>query len=337
MHLRARTPLRVSFAGGGTDVPPFPQNEGGCVLSATIGRYVYGGLEPRNDGQIGIDSPDLGVSMTFSVKEEVELDGTLDLIKAAVRRLGKDEVGGYDLFVNSSAPPGSGLGSSSAVMVTLVGLLNERYQLGLDDYEVAQLAWSVEREDLGIRGGYQDHYAAAFGGFNFIEFHADHVVVNPLRIKDRTLDELEHALLLVFTGRTRASDHIIEDQSARVERGEADPLAGLRAQKELAHDMKRILLQGKVNDFGAMLGQAWHEKKRMSPRITNADIDEAYAIACENGALGGKITGAGGGGFMLLHCEFRRRHRVVEALEKLGMRAESISFDQRGLTTWRSR
>jgi D-glycero-alpha-D-manno-heptose-7-phosphate kinase len=222
-------------------------------------------------------------------------------------------------------------------MVTLVGLLNERYGLGLDDYELAALAWSVEREDLGIRGGYQDHYAAAFGGFNFIEFHADHVVVNPLRIKDRTLDELEHALLLVYTGRTRASDHIIEDQTARLARSESESLAGLRAQKELAHDMKRTLLQGKVDEFGAMLGQAWTEKKRMSPRITNAEIDEAYAVACDNGALGGKVTGAGGGGYMLLHCEFRRRHRVVEELDKLGLRAESISFDQRGLTTWRSR
>jgi len=334
MQLRVKAPLRVSFAGGGTDVPPFPATEGGCVLSATLNRFVYGALVPRCDGQITVDSPDVDLSLQFAVDDPLHFDGQLDLVKAAIRRMGKTEIDGYDLFLNSSAPPGSGLGSSSAVVVALVGLLRERYALPLDDYEVAQLAYDVEREDLGIKGGLQDQYAAAFGGFNFIEFHADHVVVNPLRVPAAALDELEHNLLLVFTGRTRASDHVIDDQTQRLMRGESETLDGLRAQKALAVDMKRALLRGRSDDFGVLLGEAWEQKKRMSPRISNAEIDEAYALACAHGALGGKVTGAGGGGYMLIYCEFRRRHAVAQALTAHGMTVDEITFDHEGLTTW---
>ena len=339
MRLRAKAPLRVSFAGGGTDVSPFPETEGGVVLSATIARYVYGSLTPRADGTISIDSPDLGLSAEFAVGvgNEQHLHGSLDLVKGAIRRLGVMERQGYDLFLNSSAPPGSGLGSSSAVMVTLVGLLKDRYGLALDDYELAALAWQIERKDLNIRGGLQDHYAAAFGGFNFIEFHADHVVVNPLRISDPTMDELEHNLLLCFTGRTRASDHIIDDQTERVVRGEGEAVEGLRQQKVLAEQMKRELLLGRVDDFGALLGEAWEQKKRMSPRITTPYIDEAYAAARAAGALGGKVTGAGGGGYLLLYCAFERRHQVQEALQKLEMTVDEVAFSTRGLTTWRTK
>jgi D-glycero-alpha-D-manno-heptose-7-phosphate kinase len=334
---RARTPLRVSFAGGGTDVPPFPAIEGGAVLSATINRHVYGALVPRTDGVIAVESPDLGISRTFAVGDHHELDDALHLVQGAIRRLGLPEKDGYELFLNSSAPPGSGLGSSSAVMVTLVGLLAERYGLAMDNYELARTAWSIEREDVGIRGGLQDHYAAAFGGFNFIEFHADQVVVNPLRMPGDVIDELEHNLLLCFTGRTRASDHVIEDQTRRVLDHDEEALAGLRAQKALAEEMKRTLLLGRCDAFGELLGEAWQQKKRMSPRITTDYIDHAYETALKHGALGGKVTGAGGGGFMLVYCDFRRRHAVAQALEDIDMRVEEVGFDPRGLVTWRQR
>jgi len=337
MQLRAKAPLRLSFAGGGTDVPPFPASEGGCVLSATISRYVYGCLLPRDDATITVDSPDLGVSLSFAVGAELPFDGRMDLVKAAILRLGQPESDGYDLVLTSSAPPGSGLGSSSAVVVALVGLLKERYGLGLDDYEVAQLAYSLEREDLGIAGGLQDQYAATFGGFNFIEFGADSVVVNPLRIPESTLAELEHNLLLCFTGRTRASDHIIDDQTSRLRSGESETLAGLRAQKELAVEMKRALLRGQGDAFGELLGHAWEQKKRMSPRISTPAIDELYDAALGAGALGGKVTGAGGGGYMLIYCDFRRRHAVATALEAAGMSVGEVAFDHRGLTTWTRR
>ena len=338
LRLRAKAPLRVSFAGGGTDVAPFPETEGGVVLSASIARYAYGSLTPRPDGAITVSSEDLGTSLHFGVNEKLPLNGELDLAKAAACHLGDlagGERDGYDLKIHSSAPPGSGLGSSSAVMVTLVGLLRDRYGLRMDSYEVARLAHRLEREDLGIRGGLQDHYAAAFGGFNYIEFlGGDHVVVNPLRIREDTLSELEHNLLLCFTGRTRASDNIIADQSARLADNAPETVAGLRAQKDLAAQMKRALLQNRLRDFGGLLGEAWEEKKRISPRITTDYIDEAYAVARREGALGGKITGAGGGGFMLIYCEFDRKRRVAKALRKLDMTVDEVVFTSTGLSTW---
>lgn len=333
--IRARAPLRISFAGGGTDVPPFPATEGGCVLSATIDRYAYGSLTPRGDRVVTIESVDFKTTTQIDLDEEILCDGSLDLIKAAVRRFGRDGTDGYDLVLRSSAPPGSGLGSSSTMMVTLTGLLAQHYGLKLDSYQVARLAWGIEREDLGIAGGLQDQYAAAFGGFNFIEF-GDRILVNPLRIRDEIAFELELSLLLCFTGITRDSARVIDDQTRRATAGADDTLAGLRAQKELAVAMKAALLTGELREFGSLLGEAWQQKKRMSPFISNQRIDELYELALQKGALGGKITGAGGGGYILLFCDFTRKHRVIEALEFAGARVTEFAFDSKGLTTWQA-
>jgi D-glycero-alpha-D-manno-heptose-7-phosphate kinase len=329
--IRAKAPLRVSFAGGGTDVPPFPEREGGLVMSATINRYAYGALAPRDDGSISVESVDFGLSLGFDSGDELVFDGKLDLVKAAILRLGR---GGFDIFLHSNAPPGSGLGSSSTVMVALIGLLKEFHHLPLTDYEIAQLAYTVERTDLGIKGGLQDQYAATFGGFNFIEMDGERVIVNPLRIADDVIHELEHNMLLAYTGRTRSGDHIIEDQTSRFEGAEERALEGLRMQKELATEMKNALLRRRLDDFGELLGTAWDYKKRMSPRISTDFIDEAYARAIERGALGGKVTGAGGGGYMLFYCPFHRKHRVAEALIELGATVTEFEFVHRGLATW---
>lgn len=329
--IRAKAPLRVSFAGGGTDVPPFPEREGGLVLSATINRYAYGALAPRADTKIGLESVDFGLSLSYDSEEELAFDGRLDLAKAAIQKLGR---GGYDMFLHSNAPPGSGLGSSSAVMVTLIGLLKEFHSQPLTDYDVAQLAFELERKDLGIKGGLQDQYAATFGGFNFIEFDADRVIVNPLRISADVVHELEHNMLLCYTGKTRSSDRIIEHQTSRWTRGDEDALAGLRAGKDLAVAMKNALLQRRLNDFGDLLGSAWKEKKKMSSRISNEFIDTAYEEACKHGALGGKVTGAGGGGYMLFYCPFQRKHRVANALIAMGGDVTEFEFTHNGLTTW---
>jgi D-glycero-alpha-D-manno-heptose-7-phosphate kinase len=329
--IRAKAPLRVSFAGGGSDVPPFPEREGGLVLSATINRYAYGALVPRDDSQIGLQSVDFGLSLNYGVDEEIIFDGRLDLAKAAIRKLGR---GGFDLFLHSNAPVGSGLGSSSAVMVTLIGLLQEYHRQALTDYEIAQLAFDLERKALGIKCGLQDQYAATFGGFNFIEFEADRVIVNPLRISRDVVHELEHNMLLCFTGKTRSSDHIIEDQTNRWTGGDELALAGLRAGKELAVAMKNALLQRRLNDFGELLGAAWEEKKKMSPRISNDFIDTAYDEARRHGALGGKVTGAGGGGYVLFYCPFRRKHHVANALLAMNVEVNEFEFTANGLTTW---
>ncbi|HEX4009194.1 MAG TPA: hypothetical protein VHX62_04270 [Solirubrobacteraceae bacterium] len=336
---RARAPLRISFAGGGTDVAPFPEREGGVVLSTTINRYAYGTVRKRCDGQAHVESLDFDLAATFPARGDVNLGDDLDLPRAAIRRLrdyadGVNADSGFDMFLHSSAPPGSGLGSSSAMMVTLVGAMQSFYRLPLSEYEVAELAHDIERVDLARDGGMQDHYAAAFGGFNFIEFAGDRVIVNPLRISGDILSELEYSLLLAFTGKTRSSDRIIEDQTERYEAGVEEALRGLRAQKELAVAMKNALLRARLSEFGSLLGEAWQEKKRMSPRISTPEIDEMYDTAIKAGALGGKVTGAGGGGYMLIYCEYDRRHRVAAALDRMGAPVTDVAFDHEGLRRW---
>src|SRR5262249_49348815 len=208
---------------------------------------------------------------------------------------------GFEVFGDCDAHRGSGLGSSSALMVALVGLVKECKNLPLTPYEIADLAYAIEREDLEIKGGLQDQYAATFGGFNFIEFLKDRVIVNPLRIGNDTMNELEHNLLLCYTGKTRRSDEIIRDQTARFEDRDSDTTAALNQQKYLAIEMKNALLRGKLDDFGDLLHTVWESKKKISPRISNARIDEIYAEARKHGAVGGKITGAGGGGGLLFY------------------------------------
>jgi D-glycero-alpha-D-manno-heptose-7-phosphate kinase len=338
MLFRAKAPLRVSFAGGGTDVAPFPEREGGLVLNATINRYAYGTLRPRRDEDIQIESVDFGQTARFGFGDAMSFDGKLDLVKAAIRRLcpPDERGGGFELFLHSNAPPGSGLGSSSTMMVTLIGLLKEFRSVPLTDYEIAQLAYDVERVDLGLKGGLQDQYAATFGGFNFLELDGDRVVVNPLRVPGDTIMELEHNLLLAYTGRTRQGDHIIEDQTQRFETAQSDAVEGLRMQKQLAVDMKNALLQRRVGDFGALLHEAWQAKKRMSERISSDYIDEMYEEAMKVGAIGGKVTGAGGGGYMLFYCRYDRKHRVADRLEELGAKVTEFAFEHEGLRTWRA-
>ena len=314
-------------------MPPFPSIEGGCVLSATIDRYAHGSLSPRTDRMVTIESVDFKTTAEMTLDSEILYDGSLDLIKAAVRRFGRDGTDGYDLVLRSNAPPGSGLGSSSTMMVALTGLLAEHYGVTMGEYQTAQLACAIEREDLGIAGGLQDLYAATFGGFNFIEF-TDRVIVNPLRIRDEIAFELELSLLLCFTGITRDSARVIEDQTRRTTAGADDTLAGLRTQKELAVAMKAALLTGALSDFGALLGEAWAQKKRLSPYITNERVDELYELALSKGALGGKLTGAGGGGYILLFCDFAKKHRLIEALELAGASVTEFAFESKGLTTW---
>jgi D-glycero-alpha-D-manno-heptose-7-phosphate kinase len=334
MVIRAKAPLRVSFAGGGTDIRSFFENEGGCVLNATINRYAWGSLRPRQDRKIQIESVDFGFSLSFEADAELTYDGRLDLAKAAIRNLDGQSSDGFDLFLHSDAPPGSGLGSSSTLMVTLVGLLQKFKNLPLTDYEISQLAYSIEREHMAIKGGMQDQYASTFGGFNFIEFDKERVIVNPLRVSADVINEVEHNLLLCYTGSTRASDHIIDDQVKRYQGHDAEALAGLRKQKQLAIEMKNALLQRHLNEFGALLDCAWQSKKKLSSRISNSRIDEIYEEAKKQGALGGKITGAGGGGYMLFYCQFERKHAVAEALKKMEVTPTPFAFEFEGLQTW---
>jgi D-glycero-alpha-D-manno-heptose-7-phosphate kinase len=332
--LRAKAPLRLSFAGGGTDVPPFPETEGGSVLSATINRYAYGTLKTRTDDQICIQSLDFGMTVTYSLEDQLVYDGKLDLVKAAVTHLGVSS--GFDLFLHSDAPPGSGLGASSAMMVALVGLLMQRQNQALTPHEIARTAYHIERVELGIKGGLQDQYASTFGGFNFIEFLSDRVVVNPVMISPDIQNELQYNLLLAFTGRIRLSAQIIEDQVERYESGNSESIAALRELKRLSIEMRDGLVDKRLSTLGALLDEQWQQKKRMSPRISTPELDRIYDEALKAGASGGKVTGAGGGGYMLFYCPNESRHRVARRLTELGCSVADFSFEPVGLQTWQA-
>ncbi len=332
--IRAKAPLRLSFGGGGTDVSPFVEREGGCVLSATINRYAHGTLRPREDHQVKIEALDFGATVDYDLSDIPAYDGKLDLAKAAIKVMVPDAPSGFDIFLHSDAPPGSGLGSSSAVVVTLSALLAEHTNRPMTDYEVAEVAYRIERDELHIRGGYQDQYAAAFGGFNFIEFAKDRVTVNPLRVKADTVSELELNLLLVYAGAPRLSSHIIEDQVGRYERGEDRSVAGLRRIKDLAVQMKTALLRGRLTEFAELLHEEWQAKKGLSHKISTPFLDDLYDAARQEGALGGKVAGAGGGGFVMLYCPFDRKHRIAKRLREMGCTIADFSFTQRGVVTW---
>lgn len=338
MIIRSRAPLRISFGGGGTEVEPYLSERGGVVLNTTIDRYAYGTLRLRDDHQISITSLDYDLVTRHKLDEPLHYDGNLDLVKAVIQRLnGGNQAQGLDLFLHSDAPPGSGLGSSSTVVVALIGLFQHWRRLPLTDYEIADLAYQIERVDMGLKGGKQDQYAATFGGFNFIEFYRDATIVNPLRVPWDTMNELHYNLLLCYTGQTRLSARIIDTQVERYVQRKEEVLEAMDQLKQVATALKNALLRGRLDDFGALLDTAWINKKKMAAQISDPRIDELYETARKHGALGGKISGAGGGGYMFFYCQFDKKHCVAEQLERLGAEVVDFSFDLRGLQTWEVR
>jgi len=330
--VRSRAPLRLSFCGGGTDVSPYPEERGGVVLSSTIDKYAYASVQPRRDARFGIHSLDYDVVARYPHARSIALDGNLDLIKAVVRAFKPKK--GADLFVHSDAPPGSGLGSSSTMVVAVVAALRAWLGRALTGYEVAELAYRIERVDLAIAGGRQDQYAATFGGFNFIEFHADTTVVNPLRIEPDVVRELEYRMLLAYLKQTRSSAKIIERQRASYEAKEKSVVDALDALKALTHEMKRLLLQGRIDAFGEALHEAWLSKKRLDKGISTDPVDALYDGARKAGAIGGKMPGAGGGGYFVFLCRANTRHKVAQALESGGAQIVPFAFTHEGVTTW---
>ncbi len=332
-HLvRSRAPLRLSFCGGGTDVSPYPEDKGGVVLSTTIDKYAYASLEPRRDSRFAIHSLDYDFVAKYPHARKIALDGNLDLIKGVVKAFHPKK--GADLYVHSDAPPGSGLGSSSTMAVAVVSALRTWLSKKLSSYEVAELAYRIERLDLGIAGGRQDHYAATFGGFNFIEFHADSTVVNPLRIAPDTVRELEYRMVLAYLRQTRSSANIIERQRASYQAGKREVVRALDALKALTYEMKRLLLLGRIDDFGDLLHEAWLSKKHLDQGISTEPVDALYERARKAGAIGGKMPGAGGGGYFVFLCRAHARAKVAQALEGAGAQLVPFAFTQDGVTTW---
>lgn len=334
MIIRSRAPLRISFCGGGTDVSPYFEEKGGVVLSTTIDKYSYASLVPQKDPVIRIESLDFDVMAKYDVDHQLVYDGELDLVKAVLNTIEGANNTGFNLFLHSDAPPGSGLGSSSTMTVTLVGLMRQLLQKPWTNYDIAQQAYHIERTVLGIRGGKQDQYAATFGGFNLIEFFKDYTIVNPLRISSVILNELEYHLLLCYTGKTRLSAGIIETQVQGYVDKQANSVAALDELKQLTIEMKNALLQGHLNEFGGLLHDAWINKKQLAKQITTQTIDLLYETARKHGALGGKILGAGGGGYLLVYCPFDKKHIIATELEKAGGQVVKFGFDEKGLQTW---
>ncbi|MGQ9582049.1 MAG: GHMP family kinase ATP-binding protein [Thermoplasmatota archaeon] len=332
MLIRSRAPLRISFCGGGTDVPPYPQERGGLVLSATINKYAYATLIPCAGRGVEVRSLDYNVVASYDTPSDLIYNGELDLVKASLKRM--HARGGMRLFLHSDAPPGSGLGSSSTMAVALVGLLRHYLKRPMTDYEIAEMAYEIERRELGVSGGMQDQYAAAFGGFNLIEFNPTNVVVNPLRVPEDCLNELEYHLVLCYTGRTRLSANILRDQVRSYMERKRTVMDALDRMKALTIEMKNALLTGKLEEFGALMHEAWLEKKKLARRISSVEIDRMYELARRKGALGGKILGAGGGGYLVLYCDFERKHIVTEALERAGGEVVEFGFEPQGLRTW---
>lgn len=334
MIIRGRAPLRVSFGGGGTDVAPFCEERGGAILGSTINKYACCSIVPRHDDDIIVHSLDFDMTVKYNTKENYVYDGSLDLVKAALNRM--DIHQGCEVYLQCDAPPGSGLGTSSTVMVALLKALSKWKGEELDSYALADMAYEVERLDLGISGGYQDQYAATFGGFNFIEFHGkNQVVVNPLRIKKDIIHELECNLLLCYTGNIHVSANIIDDQVKNYREQNKDAVEAMSEVKALAYAMKDELLKGNLNSFGRLLDYGWNSKKKMSSRITNPQVDELYDTAISAGALGGKLLGAGGGGFLLMYCPYNIKYKVAEQMEKAGGQLMDWNFEFRGAQSWK--
>ena len=338
MIYRSKAPLRIGLAGGGTDVSPYSDQFGGAILNATVSLFAYANIEPLEENKIIVQALDRNEQQQFDWTPELPINGTLDLLKGVYNRIYKDyklPSTGFRLSTFVDVPAGSGLGTSSTLVVAIIGAFVEWLKLPLGDYDIAHYAYQIEREDLKLTGGKQDQYAAMFGGVNFMEFYEDDkVIVNPLRIKSQYLHELENNLVLYFTATSRESAGIINEQVKNVNSKNEKSIEAMHQLKEQARMMKEALLKGRLDEFGAILDFGFQQKRRMAHNISNSRIEEIYEAAKKAGATGGKISGAGGGGFMIFYCPGNTRHSVVKELKKFGGEVKNYTFTKYGLTTW---
>jgi D-glycero-alpha-D-manno-heptose-7-phosphate kinase len=341
VSIRARAPLRLGLAGGGTDVSPYCDLFGGAVLNATIDRYAHCTIEPRDDGKVTIEAMDLGVRESLESEPFLTPTGPLQLHKSVYNRIVKERHDGkplsFSLTTWSDAPPGSGLGASSTLVVAMVAAFAEWLHVPLGEYDIAHCAFVVERIDLGLAGGKQDQYAAAFGGVNLVEFYAeDRVIVNPLRVKDWILHELEESLVLYFTGVSRESARIIDEQISNTRSRFESSVEAMHAMKADVGRMKEAILLGNVRHFAEILGSSWLAKKKLAQGISNDHIEQITQCALAAGAISGKVSGAGGGGYMMFVVPPRQRLKLIAALSRNGGEVMDFHFTKEGVATWRT-
>lgn len=342
MRVRARAPLRLGLAGGGTDVAPYSDRFGGIVLNATISLFAHCLVEERADNIIRIEALDIDRVYESELQAPLAVDHELGLIAQTYNRIVADFCGGVPFGVTISTfadvPPGSGLGSSSTMVVAVVTALAEYRRLALGEYEIAHLAYEIERIDLGLSGGKQDQYAATFGGFNLMEFNAeDRVIINPLRLRASHIAELEASLILFYCGRSRTSAEIIDEQVKNVKSGNQVSIEAMHELKVQSIRMKESLLLGDFELFGKILRSGWISKREMAISISTDSIDKVLDTAVEAGAYSGKISGAGGGGFMMISVPPDRKPAVHKALSSHDGRVYNCIFTSDGAQAWRVR
>lgn len=339
MIVRSKAPLRLGLAGGGTDVSPYSDTYGGCVLNASLDMYAHTTLEQHPRSGVEFAAKDLGQIWQGDSNAPIALEGELRLHKAIHARVCRDFLSGQPLSVRvttySDAPPGSGLGTSSTMVVSILAAYQEYLKLPLGDYDLAHLAYEIERKDCGLSGGKQDQYAATFGGVNFMEFSAgDKVVINPLRIRVPILNELQARLLLYYTGQSRESARIIDDQIKAVQSEDGKSVDSMHALKRIAYEMKDLLLKNDLDGVTRLFRESWEAKKQMAASISNPRIDQAAQLAMRAGAQAVKVSGAGGGGFMMIFVDPARRLDVQQALEQTGGHFVKFNFTSYGVQSW---
>ncbi|MFZ9388465.1 MAG: dehydrogenase [Chitinophagaceae bacterium] len=338
MIYRSKAPLRIGLAGGGTDVSPYSDLYGGAILNATLSLYANATLEILDENRIILEAIDRNEVAEFEWQPELPVNGQLDLLKGVYNRVQKEfgiREKGFRLSTYVDAPAGSGLGTSSTLVVAILGAFTELLRLPLGEYDMAHYAYEIERKDLNLAGGKQDQYAATFGGVNFMEFYAgDKVIVNPLRVKQQHLFELENNLLLYYTSTSRESAEIIKKQSRNVTDKKESPIEAMHQLKQQSLMMKEALLKGRLNEIGEILDFGFQQKRKMAEGISNPLMEEIYDTARKAGATGGKISGAGGGGFMIFYCPVNTKYRVIKSLENFGGRHRDYQFVEHGLQTW---
>ncbi|MBO9660685.1 MAG: dehydrogenase [Chitinophagaceae bacterium] len=338
MIFRSKAPLRIGLAGGGTDVSPYSDLHGGAILNATLSLYANATIELLPENKIILQAMDRDEQEEFDWAPSLPINGKLDLLKGVYNRIQKDygiPEKGFRLSTFVDAPAGSGLGTSSTLVVAIIGAFTEMLKLPLGEYDMAHYAYDIERNDLSLAGGKQDQYAATFGGVNFMEFYgSDKVIVNPLRIRQEYLFELENNLILYYTSTSRESAEIIKKQSKNVVDKKGSSIDAMHQLKEQAQQMKEALLKGKLAQIGEILDFGFQQKKQMAEGISNPLMEDIYSSAKAAGATGGKISGAGGGGFMIFYCPANTKYNVIKALERFGGRHRNYQFVKHGLKTW---
>jgi D-glycero-alpha-D-manno-heptose-7-phosphate kinase len=337
--IRSKAPLRLGLAGGGTDVSPYCDEFGGIVLNATISLFAYCTIVPRNNGNIVIHLADFKETGSFTSDKKLPTDNPYKLCIAVYNRVISDfsiDPLSFEITTYSDAPAGSGLGSSSAMVVAVLRAFVEWLDLPLGEYDLANLAYSIEREDLKMSGGKQDQYASAFGGFNFIEFYShNRVIVNPLRIKRWIIDELESSLILYYTGASRFSSKIIDEQKANSENKKVEAIQAMHSLKESAISLKSAVLKGDTDEFARILGDSWIRKKQMATGISNDQIDEVMRVAVSNGAVSGKVSGAGGGGFIFFFVKPENKASLKFVLSEMDGDIFDFQFTEGGCHSWK--